>query len=51
MGEWHDGLILREQWIARPGLLERLAERFRARGLHRAAASEAELTLNRFARG
>ena len=37
-GDGSDGLILRERWIARDGLLERLNKAFRARGVHWTAA-------------
>jgi len=45
------GLILRERWIARPGMLEKLNERFRFAIFTGRPKSEAELTLKRFAPG
>jgi HAD superfamily phosphatase len=46
-----DGLINREQWIARPGALEQLAASFRFAVFTGRPRAETELTLNRFARG
>lgn len=43
------GLILREQWIARPGTLEKLAEEFRLAVFTGRPRPEAQLTLDRFA--
>src|ERR1017187_4735410 len=43
------GLILREQWIARPGVLEKLAEQFRLAVFTGRPREEADLTLQRFA--
>ncbi len=43
------GLILRERWIARAGLLERLSERFQLALFTGRLRWEAELTLRRFA--
>lgn len=50
-GPAHDGLILRERWIARDGLLERLSERYRLAVFTGRLRWEAELTLRRFAPG
>ncbi len=43
------GLILREQWVARPGLFERLGEQYRFAVFTGRPKEEARLTLNRFA--
>jgi HAD superfamily hydrolase (TIGR01548 family) len=51
LGNAGDGLILRERWIARPGALEILSERFRLAIFTGRPREEAELTLNRFAGG
>ena len=51
LGNGGDGLILRERWIARPGALEKLSERFRLAVFTGRPREEAELTLNRFAGG
>jgi len=48
-GDGSDGLILREQWIAREGLLERLNEKSKFALFTGRFRWEAELTLNRFA--
>ena len=48
-GNGADGLIMRERWIARAGLLERLAERFQLAVFTGRLRWEAELTLRRFA--
>lgn len=48
-GDGTNGLILRERWIAREGLLERLSERFRLAVFTGRPRWEAELTLRRFA--
>jgi HAD superfamily phosphatase len=50
-GDGTDGLILRERWMAREGLLERLAERFQLSVFTGRPCWEAELTLKRFAPG
>ena len=47
-GNGTDGLILREQWIARDGLLERLGRRFDFALFTGRLRREAEFTLNRF---
>jgi len=46
-----DALIMRERWIARPGALEKLSERFRLAVFTGRPREEAAITLNRFARG
>ncbi len=46
-----DALILRERWMAHPGALERLSERFRLAVFTGRPRAEAELTLRRFAPG
>jgi HAD superfamily hydrolase (TIGR01548 family) len=43
------GLILREKWIARPGVLEKLAEQFRLAVFTGRPREEADITLQRFA--
>jgi HAD superfamily phosphatase len=43
------GLMLRERWVAQPGLLRRLAERFDMAIFTGRPRAEAELTLKRFA--
>jgi HAD superfamily phosphatase len=48
-GNGSDGLIMRERWIARPGLLERLSARFQLAVFTGRLRWEAELTLRRFA--
>src|SRR5271170_4996373 len=48
-GSGADGLILRERWIARQGLLHRLSGRFRLAVFTGRLRWEAELTLRRFA--
>ena len=50
-GDGTDGLILREQWVARPGMLEALNERFHFALFTGRPKWEAELTLKRFAPG
>ena len=49
LGNGDDGLILREQWVARQGKLEQLSERFRFSVFTGRPAHEASLTLGRFA--
>ncbi|HTS24714.1 MAG TPA: HAD hydrolase-like protein [Bryobacteraceae bacterium] len=49
LGSGPDGLILRERWIARPGVLEALSGRFRLAIFTGRPRAEAQLTLNRFA--
>jgi len=48
-GNGADGLMLREQWVARPGTLEKLSRRFRFAIFTGRPKWEAELTLRRFA--
>jgi HAD superfamily phosphatase len=48
-GNGSNGLILRERWIARDGLLEGLSERFQLAVFTGRLRWEAELTLRRFA--
>jgi len=48
-GNGTDGLMLREQWVARPGVLESLDEQFRFALFTGRPKWEAELTLKRFA--
>lgn len=43
------GLILRERWVARPGLFERLGSRFRFAIFTGRPRADADLTLSRFA--
>jgi HAD superfamily phosphatase len=45
------GLMQREQWVARPGTLETLAEKFRFALFTGRPRAEAQLTLDRFAQG
>jgi HAD superfamily phosphatase len=49
LGDGEDGLIRRERWIARPGLLEALSRRFRLAVFTGRPNAEARLTLARFA--
>jgi HAD superfamily phosphatase len=49
LGDGTDGLILRERWVARPGVLEKLNQRFRFAIFTGRPKPEVELTLNRFA--
>jgi HAD superfamily phosphatase len=51
LGNGTDGLILRERWVARPGMLESLNQRFRFAIFTGRPKPEVELTLNRFAPG
>ncbi len=50
-GENNDGLILREQWFAAPGLLERIAEKHDFAIFTGRLRDEASITLRRFAGG
>lgn len=50
-GNGTDGLILREQWVAQPGVLEKLSEDFRLAVFTGRPKEEADLTLGRFATG
>ncbi len=49
LGNGSDGLILREQWVAKPDVLERLNERFRFALFTGRPKEDAQLTLDRFA--
>lgn len=49
LGDGTDGLMLRERWIAKPGTLETLNQRFRFALFTGRPAAEARLTLSRFA--
>ena len=49
LGTLTDGLILREQWVARPGMLERLNQHYRFSVFTGRPRYEASLTLGRFA--
>src|SRR5437588_8459242 len=51
LGNGSDGLILREQWVARAGMLEKLNRQFRFSVLTGRPKAEAGLTLRRFAGG
>ena len=51
LGDGSDGLILRERWVARPGMLEKLNQRFRFAIFTGRPKPEVDLTLNRFAPG
>lgn len=51
LGNGSDGLIHREQWVARPGTLEKLAEGFDFAVFTGRPRSDAAITLNRFAQG
>jgi HAD superfamily phosphatase len=51
LGENGDGLIQHERWVARPGILEWLEERFHLGVFTGRPREEAELTLARFANG
>jgi HAD superfamily phosphatase len=51
LGSDGDGLIQRERWVARPGALEKLGERFRMAIFTGRPREEAEITLKRFANG
>jgi HAD superfamily phosphatase len=51
LGNGTDGLILREQWVARPGTLEKLNQNFRFAVFTGRPKAEADLTLKRFAGG
>ena len=51
LGNGSDGLIRGERWVARPGVLERLGERFHMAVFTGRPQQEARLTLDRFADG
>ena len=50
-GEINDGLIMREQWFAAPGLLERIGEKYDFAVFTGRLRDEAGITLRRFANG
>jgi HAD superfamily hydrolase (TIGR01548 family) len=50
LGNGDDGLMLRERWTARPGLLEGFGRRYRLAVFTGRSGEEARMTLNRFAR-
>ncbi len=50
-GNGNDGLMLRERWVARPGVLEKFNEDFRLALFTGRPKEEAGLTLRRFAPG
>ncbi len=49
LGNGSDGLMLRERWIARPGMLEQLSQDFRFAVFTGRPRDEAEFSLRRFA--
>lgn len=51
LGQDDDGLMRREKWVARPGLLERLSQRYDLAVFTGRTRQEARMTLDRFARG
>ncbi len=51
LGSANDGLILREQWVARPGTLEKLAGEYDFAVFTGRPKADAAITLNRFASG
>jgi len=51
LGDGADGMILRERWMARAGVLERLGERFRLAVFTGRPKEDAALTLRRFSGG
>ncbi len=51
LGDGTNGLMLREEWIAQPGLLESLSENFRLAVFTGRPREEAQMTLRRFAGG
>lgn len=51
LGNGADGLILREEWVAREGMLEKLGKKFRFAVFTGRPRAEAALTLKRFANG
>ncbi len=51
LGDGSDGLMLREQWVAKPGTLEKLNRAFRFAVFTGRPKEEARLTLDRFAAG
>ena len=51
LGNGEAGLIMREQWVAKPGMLEELGKRFEFAVFTGRPKPEAEITLNRFGTG
>jgi HAD superfamily phosphatase len=51
LGDGSDGLMRREQWVARPGVLERLNQGFQFALFTGRPKAEARMTLDRFAPG
>ncbi len=51
LGDGANGMILRERWVARPGVLEKLGERFRLAVFTGRPKEDAALTLRRFGGG
>jgi HAD superfamily hydrolase (TIGR01548 family) len=51
LGQGDDGLMRREKWVARPGLLERLSQRYDLAVFTGRTREEARITLDRSARG
>jgi HAD superfamily hydrolase (TIGR01548 family) len=51
LGQGDDGLMRRERWVARPGLLERLSQRFDLAVFTGRTRQEARITLDRSAGG
>lgn len=51
LGTGNDGLILREQWVARPGVLEKLAAQFDFAIFTGRPRADAAISLHRFASG
>ena len=51
LGDGSNGMILRERWVARAGVLERLMERFRLAVFTGRPKEDAALTLGRFSGG
>jgi len=49
LGDGADGLMLREQWVARPGVLHRLSQAFQFALFTGRPRAEARMTLDRFA--
>jgi HAD superfamily phosphatase len=49
LGNGADGLMLRERWVAKPGLLEEINQRFQFALFTGRPAPEAQMTLTRFA--
>ena len=51
LGNGHGGLIMREEWVARPGVLESLGHQFDFAIFTGRPVADAQLTLDRFAAG